>query len=99
MFFLGDLIKLAKPTLWFIDSKGSLFQYKKSIAMKLIFKKIIKVLATNSGYILELDGIETRFKCLYAPKDKKYAGILKLGHTSILYGVYDEPYKETRRKI
>lgn len=99
VFFLGDFIKISKPTIWFIDSNGKVFNHKKSISMTLIFRKIEQVLSTNSGYIIEVYGINTRFKCLYAPKDKKYAGILKNGSSYILYGLYDEPYKETRRMV
>jgi hypothetical protein len=99
IFFLGDFIKISKPTIWFIDSNGKLFNHKKSISMTLIFRKIEQVLSTNSGFIIEVYGINTRFKCLYAPKDKKYAGLLKNGSSYILYGFYDELYKETRRMV
>lgn len=99
IFFLGDFIKISKPTIWFIDSNGKLFNHKKSASMTLIYKKISKVIPTNSGYIIEVEGIESRFKCLYAPSGKTYAGILKSGSSYILYGLYEEPYKESRRKI
>ena len=30
LYFLGDLLKVAKPTTWFIDSQGQLFQHQKN---------------------------------------------------------------------
>lgn len=99
VFFLGDFIKISKPTLWFIDSNGKVFNHKKKLSMSLIFRKIKEVIPTGSGYVIEVHGISSRFKCLYAPKGKNYAGILKSGASYILYGFYEDLHKETVRKI
>lgn len=101
IFFLGDLIKLAKSNLWFIDSKGFLFQYKKSIKVPLVFSKIKNIIPINTGgSIIEVEGIATRFKTLLAPNDdQRYAAILHWNNAYILYGLYDQKYKNTHRYI
>jgi len=101
MFFLADFIKLATRTTWFIDSNGTIFQYKKDTSIKLIFKKIKKVIAIPSGgALLEVEGLANRFKTLYLPPiENKYAGLLKYGLGYILYGTYPEELKSTRRMI
>jgi hypothetical protein len=101
VFFLGDLIKLATKNMWFIDSMGNMFQYKKTTSAKLMFRKIKKILNIPSGgSIIEVEGIPVRFKTLYSPKDyERYAGILVNGMSLIFYGVFDQPYSDTRRMI
>lgn len=101
VFFLGDLIKLANRKSWFIDSTGNVFQYKKHKMVKLTFKRIKKVITLNSGgAIIEVEGMVSRFKTLYTPKiNEVYAGVLIDGITNILYGVYSELHKNTRRMI
>lgn len=101
VFFLGDLIKVATSTTWFIDSAGAVFKYKKSSRAKLTFKKIKKQQnIPTGGAILELEGIPSRFKCLFAPRDHEiYAGVLQMGLGYILYGVYDTKYDDTWRMV
>lgn len=101
VFFLGDLVKLANPSTWLIDSTGLVFQYKKSERAKLSFKKITKIHRIQTGgAILEVDGIATRFKCLFAPRaTEQFAGILKIGLSYVLYGVYDTKHDDTWRMI
>jgi hypothetical protein len=101
VFFLGDLIKLSDRKSWFIDSAGKVFQYKKTKTAKLIFRNITKMIAIKGGgSIIEVEGLHTRFKTLYAPKeDEVYAGILVDGMTNILYGVYTQLHKDTWRMI
>lgn len=99
IFFLGDLIKLATPQTWFIDDNGRVFNYTKSTFVELIIKPIKKVIPILGGCILEIEGVETRFKCLYAPKLEKYAGLLKIGRGYILYGLYKDKPEDTRRKV
>lgn len=99
IFFIGDLIKLSTPKTWFIDSLGKLFIYTKSGSAKLIIRKIEQVIQATGSTIIVVEGIQTRFKCLYAPKFEKFAGLLKIGHMYILYGLYEEEPKETRRAV
>ena len=101
IFFLGDLIKLATPTMWFIDSNGRMFNYNKTNRADLKFHKITKLLPIKSGgVIVEVEGTNTRFKALYAPSDEmKYVGILHLGMTLVLYGFYAEKHEDTWRKV
>lgn len=101
IFFLGDMIKLATRTTWFIDSNGTIFNYTKSKSVALIFKKIVlRIDLPTGGSILEIEGIENRFKCLHSPlKDEKYAALLKYNNGYILYGVYEDRPKNSRRMI
>jgi hypothetical protein len=101
IFFLGDLIKLATAQMWFIDSAGKIFQYTKSTRCKLKFHKITKVIRVETGgAIIEVQGVNARFKSLYYPEsDKLYAGILHYGMSPILYGYYDQKYDDTWRMI
>jgi hypothetical protein len=101
VFFLGDLIKLAHRKLWFIDSAGNVFQYKKTAVAKLVFKKITLMHHIPSGgAIIEVEGIPSRFKCLYSPRaGEQYAGILVSGLSYILYGLYVEKPKDSWRMV
>jgi len=101
IYFLGDLVKMTKATSWYIDSSGLIFPYTKTRVVPLIFKPIEKIIPIKTGgAILEIKGISTRFKCLYKPTTEQYAGLLKLSSMEyILYGVYNERHKDTRRKI
>lgn len=100
-FFLGDFIKLAKPTVWFIDSNGKLFNYRKSTRAKLKFYPLKEVIAMDTGgAIIEAVGIPTRFKVLYVPDvEQTHVGILHLNKSLIFYGFYDKQYDETWRLV
>ena len=101
IFFLGDLIKLATPTTWFIDSNGRLFNYTKTNRANLKFYKIAKKIPISTGgVIIEAEGINTRFKALYMPStDMTYVGILHCGMTLVLYGFYTEKHQDTWRRV
>lgn len=100
IFFISDFIKLATAGTWFIDSSGMLFQHTKSVRAKLVFKPISKVIPISTGgSIIEVVGIPTRFKTLYAPKYEKFAGLLNIGRVHILYGLYEEKPEDTWRLI
>lgn len=101
IFFLGDLIKLAVSKVWFIDKNGKLFQYKKSRKVPLIYKRITKAISIpTGGAIIEVESMSQRFKVLFAPTlEMRYAGLLIMDKTVILYGLYDQEYKATTRNI
>lgn len=101
IFFLGDLIKIAKRNTYFIDTNGRIFQYKKSQRAKLHFKKLTQIIPIpTGGAILEVEGIPSRFKCLLQPKTLElYAGVLEMGMSHILYGIYEQPYKSSWRMV
>jgi hypothetical protein len=101
IFFIGDLIKIAKNSIWFIDSSGLIFQYEKSRRVPLVYKPIKKITnIVTGGAIVEVVGLSERFKLLFAPKDdEKYAGLLVLDRAHLLYGLYDKEYKNTMRAI
>jgi hypothetical protein len=101
VYFLGDLIKLAKANTWWIDNTGKLFQYKKSARAKLQCKKISKIFPLKGlGVVIELEGSHTRYKTIFRPKPEEvYAGVLESGKTSVLYGFYTQPFKTTWRKM
>lgn len=98
MFFFADLVKLNKKGLWFIDSKGKLFQYNKTKYVPLVCKKIESIHPSVGSTIIEVDGF--RFKTLFSPlAEQKWAGLLKIDKGHILYGFYDKPFRDTIRKI
>lgn len=98
LFFISDLIKLAKPGIWFIDSSGKVFQYTKTRFVPLVFKKIANVIRDIGCYLIEVEGI--RYKVLYPPtEEQKYAGFLVMGKALIVYGVYEKLHTTTYRKI
>lgn len=101
IFFLGDLIKLAKPNIWFIDSTGRVFNYTKQTRAKLTFHKIKQLFPIKTGgVIIEAEGVISRFKSLFYPEqDKAYIGLLHLGMGTILYGFYSEQHKDTWRMV
>lgn len=101
IFFLGDLIKLAATTKYFVDSSGKIFTYTKNTRAKLKYKRITKVIPiTAGGAIIELEGSPIRYKALFAPtRQQKYAGVLEWGMGNILYGFYEEQYPDSWRMV
>ena len=101
LYFLVDVIKLAKQTTWFIDNHGKVFQYKKSTRAKLQTFKIKKVIPLSAlGVVIEVEGLTQRFKCIFKPRpEQAYAGVLRWGLGYILYGFYEEPIKPTYRGV
>ena len=100
IYFLADLIKLAKTTTWFIDSTGKVFQYKKSNRAKLETKKIRQVLpAQGLGCVIEVEGLSQRFKCLIRPKTEEYAVVLQIDKSYLLYGFSDTARPNSWRLI
>lgn len=100
-YFLADIVKLTKPTTWWIDSSGHVFQYKKSARAKLQTYKLAKVLpATGLGCVLEVEGLVTRFKSIQRPRPhEQYVVVLNFNKTNILYGFSEVPIKETWRLV
>lgn len=101
IYFLADLIKLAKSTTWFIDNAGKVFQWKKYARAKLITKKIKQVLpADGIGCVLEIEGLSQRFKCLQRPQDfHQYAVFLVINKMYLLYGLSDVARKDSWRLV
>ena len=101
IYFLIDIIKLAKSTTWFIDSHGTVFQHKKTKRAKLTTKKINKVLpADGIGCVLEIEGIASRFKTMKQPETyEQYAGVLHMDNSYLLYGYFEFPQKDTWRLV
>lgn len=101
IYFLADLIKLAKTTTWFIDNAGKVFQWKKYTRAKLTTKKIRQVLpADGIGCVLEVDGLTQRFKMLQKPQDvHRYAVFLVVHNMYILYGLSETTRKDSWRLV
>ena len=102
VFFLADLIKIATANTWFIDASGTVFNYKKTKAYPLIFRKVTKVIPIKTGgVVIEVEGISNRFKAMYAPtENERYAGILIYEKASpLFYGFFDKQYDKTRRNL
>lgn len=101
IYFLADLIKLAKSTTWFIDNAGKVFQWKKYTRAKLTTKKIKQVLpADGIGCVLEVEGLSQRFKTLQRPQDyHQYAVFLVINQIYILYGLSEISRKDSWRLV
>lgn len=100
LFFIADLVKIANPKQWFIDSNGRIFQYKKDRRAKLFFKKITNITKGIGSTVIEVEGHSARYSCLYPPEpEQKYAGLLFFNGMYILYGFYNQQHKTTYRKI
>lgn len=99
-YFLRDVLR-SNPGCWYIDSKGYVFQYKKTRTRKLLCRKITKVIPMKDGIgsIIEVEGTACRFSVLFKPdKSMQYAGILKMTNKSdYLYSLYSKPFKDTSR--
>lgn len=102
IFFLADLIKLANPSVWFIDSAGTLFQYTKTRRVRLVYKPISKIIPIKTGgCIIEVEEVSERFKSYKTPElsSTPYVGLLQDNQSYVLYGFYDKQYKNTNRMI
>jgi hypothetical protein len=101
IYFLADLIKLAKATTWFIDSTGQVFQHRKTTRAKLVTKRISQVLPAQAlGCVLEIEGLSQRFKSMQRPTElQQWAGLLKINNGYVLYGFYEHPIKDTWRLV
>lgn len=101
IYFLADLVKLAKSTTWFIDSSGRVFHYEKTTRAKLTTKKVKNVLpADGLGCVFELEGISSRFKAMRRPGEHEhYARVLQLGMGFIFYGFCDTHKPDSWRMV
>lgn len=101
IYFLADMIKLARAGIWFIDNSGAVFQYKKTTRAKLTCHKLKNIIpGSHLGVTIEVEGIHQRFKLLYKPtSDYQYVGLLYFNHSYILYGMYITPFKPSYRKL
>jgi hypothetical protein len=101
VYFLADLIKLATYKAWFIDSAGTVFQYKKSTRAKLRSYKLKQVLpAQGLGCVLEVEGVAARFKSMQRPEpDEQYVALLNFSGSYLLYGYSTKPIKDTWRFV
>jgi hypothetical protein len=100
IFFFHDMVKASKGATWFIDSNGLVFKYKKTVRLPIEYRLIKKVVHSDQGvHIIEVQGVPTRFKVLYAPKHtEKYAGVLRMDGGFILYCL-SEDQKPTSWKM
>lgn len=101
IYFLADLVKLAKSTTWFVDSSGRVFQYEKNTRAKLQTKRIKQILpADGLGCVVELEGISSRFKSMQRPSEhQSYARVLRLGMGFIFYGFCEEVKPDSWRMV
>lgn len=101
VFFIADFLKISNGATWFIDSNGKVFNYKKTKRVPLVFKKITKLIPIpTGGCLVQCEGSEARYKTLHNPtQDYKWAGLLKLNRSYILYGLYPVEHKQSTRMI
>ena len=102
IYSLGELLKVATPSQWFIDSKGALFQYKKTHYVPIVYKEIIQI-QKLSGFetIIMVHDSPPVYKALYPPtENEKYAVFLQVSPKALLfYGYSETKHKNKRKKI
>lgn len=91
---------LHNPATRFIDSEGKIFKYKKTEFGKLTYHKILNKVRIHGGCVLIVEGVHCRFFLNRAPNpDEKYAGVLRVGRSFILYDLAERELPATRRKV
>lgn len=101
IFSFGELLKIATPTQWFIDSKGQVFVYKKTRYVPLVYKEITKYQQFSAFEVLITVQDSVVYKSLYPPEEnEKYAIFLQISPKAlILYGFSKIKYENKRKKI
>jgi hypothetical protein len=101
IFYYGDLLKIAKKGVWFIDSKGALFTIEKTRTVPIIYKKIRNVERIVGATIIEVEDLPGRYMSLFPPeREEEYAAMLKIAnHSYLLYGFSTHIHKNIHRKI
>jgi hypothetical protein len=102
IYSLGELLKVATPTQWFIDSEGQVFQYKKTHFVPVVYKEI-KEYYKHSAFETVITTYDSPpvYKTLYPPTEgEQYAVFLQLSAKSLLfYGYSTTKYENKRKKI
>lgn len=100
IYSLGELLKVATPTQWFIDSQGKVFTYKKTHYVPVVYKEIVRV-EKLSGFetIIVVRDSPPIYKALYPPNpEEKYAVFLQISPKALLFFGYSETTHENKRK-
>ena len=100
IYSLGELLKVATPTQWFIDSKGYLFVYKKTHYVPVVYKEIATYnKASAFETVIVLKDSPPVYKSLYPPADnERYAVFLQISPKALLFFGYSETKHENKRK-
>lgn len=100
VYFVGDLIRLSKAGVHWIDSNGRLFEYKKSKSYKAVVKRITKLHNMGGYWIFEVEGDPARYKSMYGPPGASYnkAVFLQEGYNFIFYGFTDQDKINIKRR-
>lgn len=100
IYSLGELLKVATPTQWFIDSNGQVFQYKKTRYVPVVYKEIVQA-QRFSGFetIITVHDSPPIYKALYLPDpEEKYAVFLQISPKALLFYGYSDVKLENKRK-
>ncbi len=100
IYSLGELLKVATPTQWFIDSAGAIFQYKKTHYVPVVYKEILTAHQRSAfETIIEIHTSPPLYKALYPPaENEKYAVFLEISPKALLFFGYSETKLENKRK-
>jgi len=83
----------------YVDSKGRVFSYEKTVYTTLKYYKIQKVVRKGAASVLWLHGVNFPFKIPRPPSDEMtYAGVLHLSNNPWILYEYSETRKNPRRK-
>lgn len=97
--FSGIVKQMGNKT--YIDSKGLVFTYEKSLLCKLKYHKVTKIERKDIASTVHLKGIQTPFQVIRPPySDIEYAGVLYFhGLPWKLYEFSTTKLKDTKKKI
>jgi hypothetical protein len=101
IFYFNDLLKFSNPQMFFIDSNGKIFNYRKSKTYKVYFHKIKQIIPDGvGGGVVECFNVQQRFRLLHLPPEtKNWAALFHIGTSFLLYGLYDEYQEPLTRRI
>lgn len=96
-----DIIKLKNKTkYWFIDSLGKLFQYKGNTRCHVVCKELSGFSYGNSGYYMSVKGLPYKMYTKYKPlPGQRFAAIIYIQGTPMLYGFTDKAFKKTWKLV
>lgn len=91
---------LASKQLHFIDYRGKIYNYTKSVFHPLVYRKILSRKYTNTTTIFKVKGIPSFFEISGKLNlQAEYAGIISIDRGYLLYEVTKDKLKDTKKKI
>lgn len=96
-----DLVKYSKVYKYYIDVEGRQFKYNKTRFAKLLYRPILfSKFVEGKGTVFTVKGVNSWFEVNYLlHPEARWAGLLKIDRTWLLYDLSFEKKQDSRRKI